>query len=152
MVAMKMMERSEQRTGKAAAGAIRRVAVYCRISSFEELSELQYFRNLIHSTGGCQLAGIYTDSEISDTNISGLPGFQQLMEDCRAGKIDRILTQSITRFAGNAMDSLKAAETLSRLPHPVEVKFETEHADTSDPGMHFLFQMILQEAAAENGK
>ena len=150
-----MLERSEQRTGKAA-GAVRKVAVYCRISSAEEPSEyaekVQPLQNLIQSTDGYQIAGIYVDSDISDGNISGLPGFQQLMEDCRAGKIDRILTQSITCFAGNVMDSMKAAETLSRLPHPVEVKFEKEHADTSNPGMRFLFQMILQEAAAENGK
>ena len=148
MVAMKMMERSEQRTGKAAAGAIRRVAVYCRISSFEELSELQYFRNLIHSTGGCQLAGIYTDSEISDTNISGLPGFQQLMEDCRAGKIDRILTKSVSRFARNTVDSLNAIRELKGLG--IGVDFEKENIFTLDSKGEFLITIMSSLSQEES--
>ena len=73
-----------------------------------------------------------------------------MIEDCKAGKIDLILTKSISRFARNVKDTLATIQILDNLPHPVEVKFETEHIDTFDPGMRFLLMMMAGMAEQES--
>ncbi len=88
-----------------------RVAAYARVSttmdeqnsSFE--AQKDYYEKLITTTPGWTYAGIYADRGISGTSTDHREGFQQLMEDCRAGKIDRILTKSVSRFARNTVDS-----------------------------------------------
>ena len=131
-----------------APGTIRKVAAYCRVSTQEEQQtssfELQVktYTDLINNTPDYQLVNIYADEGISGTNIEHRLGFQQMIEDCKAGKIDLILTKSISRFARNVKDTLATIQILDNLPHPVEVKFETEHIDTFDPGMRFLLMMM----------
>ena len=139
-----------------APGTIRKVAAYCRVSTQEEQQtssfELQVktYTDLINSTPDYQLVNIYADEGISGTNIEHRQGFQQMIADCEAGKIDLILTKSISRFARNVKDTLATIQILDNLPHPVEVKFETEHIDTFDPGMRFLLMMMAGMAEQES--
>ena len=139
-----------------APGTIRKVAAYCRVSTQEEQQtssfELQVktYTDLINNTPDYQLVNIYADEGISGTNIEHRLGFQQMIKDCKAGKIDLIITKSISRFARNVKDTLATIQILDNLPHPVEVKFETEHIDTFDPGMRFLLMMMAGMAEQES--
>ena len=89
---------------------ILRVAAYVRVSTDndEQLTsyELQknYYTDYISSHPGWVLAGIYADEGISGTSLEHRKGMQQMIEDCRGGKIDLILTKSIARFARNIVD------------------------------------------------
>lgn len=111
--------------------SIHRVAAYCRVSTDEETQttsfELQKKTYIEMITGhpGWELAGIYSDEGISGTSFNHRLGMQQMIEDCKAGKIDMIITKSIARFARNIVDCLSTIETLKNLPHPVGVQFET---------------------------
>ncbi|HCW23734.1 MAG TPA: recombinase family protein [Lachnospiraceae bacterium] len=137
-------------------GTILRVAAYCRVSTAEEEQtssfELQVktYRDLINSTPEYKLVNIYADEGISGTNLEHREGMQQMIEDCKAGKIDLILTKSMSRFARNVKDTLEILQELNNLPRPVEVKFETEHIDTFDPGNQVLLTMMASMAEQES--
>lgn len=89
--------------------SIRRVAAYVRVSTDndEQTSsyELQknYYTDYIKAQPGWEFVGIYDDEGISGTSLAHRKGMQQLIEDCKAGKIDLILTKSIARFARNKL-------------------------------------------------
>ena len=89
-----------------------RVAAYARVSTDAEEqknsfdAQKDYYKKLIEKTDGWIFSGIYADYGITGTSAEQRPGFQKLMEDCRAGKIDRILTKFVSRFARNTVDSL----------------------------------------------
>jgi len=84
-----------------------KVAAYCRVST--ELEEQQssyqaqvdYYTMEIMKNPGWKFAGIYADEGISGTSTKNRTGFNKLIEDCMAGKIDLVLTKSISRFARN---------------------------------------------------
>lgn len=117
---------------------ILRVAAYVRVSTDndEQLTsyELQknYYTDYISSHPGWVLAGIYADEGISGTSLEHRKGMQQMIEDCRGGKIDLILTKSIARFARNIVDCLSVIETLKNLEPPVGVQFEADNIYTLD--------------------
>jgi len=73
-------------------------------------------------------AGVYADAGITGTDARVRPKFQQLIADCEAGKIDIILTKSISRFARNTVDLLATVRHLRGLG--VEVRFEKENVNT----------------------
>lgn len=85
--------------------SVRRVAAYVRVSTDndEQTSsyELQknYYTEYIKAQPGWEFVGIYDDEGISGTSLEHRKGMQQLIEDCKAGKIDLVLTKSIARFA-----------------------------------------------------
>ena len=87
--------------------SIHRVAAYCRVSTDEETQttsfELQKstYTEMITQHPGWELAGIYADEGISGTSFNHRDGMKQMIEDCKAGKIDMIITKSIARFARN---------------------------------------------------
>ena len=113
--------------------SIRRVAAYVRVSTDndEQTSsyELQknYYTEYIKAQPGWEFVGIYDDEGISGTSLEHRKGMQQLIEDCKAGKIDLVLTKSIARFARNIVDCLSVIETLKDLDPPVGVKFEADN-------------------------
>lgn len=100
---------------------IRRVAAYIRVSTDndEQTSsyELQknYYTDYIQAQPGWVFVGIYADEGISGTSLEHRKGMQQLIEDCKAGKIDLVLTKSIARFARNIVDCLSVIELLKNL-------------------------------------
>ena len=96
-----------------------RVAAYCRVStdSEEQLSsyenQLAYYTEKIMKEPGWTMAGVFADEGITGTSTEKREDFQRMMEDCRSGKIDRILVKSISRFARNTKESLAAVRELT---------------------------------------
>ena len=137
-------------------GGIKRVAPYIRVStdSDEQTSsyELQknYFTEYVKAQPGWVLVDIYADEGISGTQINHREGLQRLLDDCRAGKIDYIITKSISRFARNIVDCLNMIEELRNLNPPVGVIFETDHIDTLGGNDSLLLSILASLAEAES--
>ena len=108
-----------------------RVAAYSRVSSAKDAmlhslaAQVSYYRRLIGAEPGWEFSGVYSDEGLTGTK-EDRPGFQGLMEDARAGKLDLIVTKSISRFARNTVTLLESVRELRSLG--VDVFFEcTEH-------------------------
>jgi site-specific DNA recombinase len=122
-----------------------RVAAYCRVSTEhdEQLGSLscqqKYYQELIESTSGWLMAGIYADCE-SGRNITRRPHFRQLLADCRSGLIDLIITKSISRFGRNTLDLLVICNELKTLD--VDVIFEIEKLKLSEQHSDLLLLIL----------
>ena len=108
--------------------------------------QVQHFTSVIESNPNYELVKIYTDEGVSGTSVAGRKGFQEMMADAEKGKIDLILTKSISRFGRNIVDILTALRKLSDLTPPVAVNFESEGINTSD-GKNKLVISILSALA-----
>ena len=135
---------------------LKRVAAYCRVSTDEdtqttsfELQKKEYTR-MISNTEGWKLAGIYADEGISGTSINHRLGMQQMIEDCKAGKIDMIITKSISRVARHIVDCVNTIEMLRNLPKPVSVVVETEHLNTGDESGRMILAILSTIAEEES--
>ena len=112
-----------------------RVAAYARVSSSSEDQlnsyrvQNQYYSELISNNPDWEMVDIYADEGITGTSVEKREDFQRMMQDCRKGKIDRILVKSISRFARNTKDCLTAVRELKELG--VSVLFEEQGIDTS---------------------
>lgn len=88
------------------------MAAYCRVSTdqLEQLSsyeaQVEYYTNYISNQSDYELAGIYADEGRSATSTKKRDQFNQMISDCKAGKVDLIITKSISRFARNTLDCL----------------------------------------------
>lgn len=131
------------------------VAAYCRVSSDSEdqrnsfVAQVKEYTARIESNEEWTLAGIYADKGITGTSAKKRPEFLRLMEDCRNGKVKRILTKSISRFARNTMECLEYVRELKMLG--VTVYFEKEGMDTGQLSGELLvsiFGSIAQEESA----
>src|SRR5699024_6061749 len=71
------------------------------------------------------LVRIYADEGISGTSLANRDEFQQMITACRAGKIDMIITKSVSRFARNVVDCISMVRMISELPHPARVVFDS---------------------------
>ena len=129
-----------------------KTAAYCRVSTDKETQEgsyemqERYFTDLIQSNPGMELVGIYGDKGRSGLHTTGRPGLQKLMEDCRAGKINLILTKSISRFARNMADCAEMIRELRALD--VNILFEKENVNSQDAKCDLvlnIFSAIAQE-------
>ena len=133
---------------------LQRVAAYARVSSGKEamlhsLSEqISYYSDHIQSHPGWEYAGVYADADYTGTKDSR-PEFQRLLADCRAGKIDRVLTKSLSRFARNTVTLLEIVREMKALG--VAIVFEKENIDTSS-GDGELMLTILASFAQEESK
>ena len=114
----------------------KRMAAYCRVSTDQEEqlssyeNQVQYYKNYIQNNPEYEYAGIYADEGISATNTKKRDDFNRMISDCRKGKIDRIITKSISRFARNTLDCLNYVRELKELG--IGVTFEKENIDTLD--------------------
>ena len=114
-----------------------RVTAYARVSSEKDAmrhslsAQVSYYSSLIQSHPGWQYAGVYVDEPISGTKDSR-EEFQRLLTDCRAGKIQMIITKSISRFARNTVTLLETVQELKDLG--VDVFFEKQniHSKSAD--------------------
>ena len=131
-----------------------RVAAYCRVSTDTEEQETSYevqvehYTEYIKSNPEWELAGIYADDGISGTSAKNRDDFNRMMEDCRAGKIDKILVKSISRFARNTVDCLKFTRELKDLN--ISVYFEKENIDTLDVKGEVLLTIMASLAQQES--
>lgn len=129
-----------------------RVAAYCRVSTAEEAQvgsfemQVQHFKAVIENNPTYELVKIYTDEGISGTSLNKRKGFQNMIDDAMNGKIDLILTKSISRFGRNIVDILTTLRSLSNLEPPVAVSFESEGIFSSD-GKNKLIISILSALA-----
>ena len=129
-----------------------RVAAYARVSSdsADQLnsfaSQIAYYTDVIQSEEDWEFAGLYADEAVSGTTTSSRNDFQRLLEDCRSGKIDRILVKSISRFARNTLDCIQTVRELKSLG--ITVLFEKEGIDTGHLGSEMMLS-ILGAAAQE---
>lgn len=130
----------------------KRVGAYCRVSTDSDEQELsfetqcQYYQQYIQEHPDYELVDIYADEGISGTSLNGRHGFKRMMDDAKAGKLDLILTKSITRFARNTVDSLNSLRQFHDLD--VEVYFEMEHINSRE-GNELLIT-ILSSLAQES--
>lgn len=129
-----------------------KVAAYARVSSdsVDQLnsfsSQVEYYTDYIQSKEEWEFAGLYADEAVTGTTTEKRSDFQRLLADCHAGKIDRILVKSISRFARNTLDCIQTVRELKRLG--IAVEFEKENIDTGSLGSEMLLS-ILGAAAQE---
>ena len=107
-----------------------------------------YFTRLIRNNPEWEFAGVYTDDGFTGTKTTHRKQFLQMMEDCRAGNIDIILTKSISRFARNTVDLLVAVRELKDLG--VEVRFEKENIHTLSMDGELLLSITASFAQFES--
>lgn len=111
--------------------AVIRCAAYCRVSSDSEdqlnsfMAQLKYYENFLADSKTETLINVYADEGVTGTCEDKREDFQRMMSDCRKGKIDRIYTKSISRFARNTRDCLKNIRELKSLG--ITVFFEKEN-------------------------
>ena len=133
-----------------------RVCAYCRVSTdnIEQTSsfELQkiYYEEYISKHENWKMVNIYADEGISATSIKHRLGFQNMIRDCKLGKIDLIVTKSVSRFSRNVVDCIETVRTLKGLPHPVRVYFETENIDTADSSSDVMLNLLAIFAQEES--
>lgn len=131
-----------------------RVAAYARVSTEKGAmlhslaAQINYYSEMIQSNLEYEYAGVYADEGLSGT-LEGRPEFQRMLRDCRAGKIDRILCKSISRFARNTIMLLKTVRELKLLG--VSVYFEEQNIDTMS-GEGELMLTVLASFAQEESR
>ena len=126
--------------------AKRRVAAYARVStdSDEQFTsyeaQIDYYTQYIKKRDDWEFVKVYTDEGISGTNTKRREGFNEMVSDALAGKIDLIVTKSVSRFARNTVDSLVTVRKLKE--HHVEVFFEKENIYTFDSKGELLITIM----------
>ncbi len=132
----------------------RKVAGYARVSTdMEEQTtsydaQLDYYTNYIKGRNDWEFAGMYSDEGISATNTKHRDGFNQMVKDALDGKIDLILTKSVSRFARNTVDSLTTVRKLKE--KGVEIYFEKENIWTFDAKGELLITIMSSLAQEES--
>ena len=133
-----------------------RIAVYARVSTdnVQQTSsyELQkkYYEDFVVHHPNWTLVKIYADEGISGTSLAHRDEFNSMIADCRSGKIDMIITKSVSRFARNVVDCISMVRMLAELPSPVGVFFESECIfslkDDSQMALSFQATMAQEES------
>ena len=137
------------------AAARRRVAAYARVSTDHEEQEssfaaqCEYYAKYIRSRPDWEYAGMYADEGISGVSTRKRDGFNRMVRDALDGKIDLILTKSVSRFARNTIDSLSTIRELKA--HGTEVYFEKENIWTFD-GKGELLISIMSSLSQEESR
>lgn len=132
----------------------RKVAGYARISTDhdEQLTsyeaQVDYYTRYIKSRSDWEFPGMYTDEGISATNTKHREGFKRMIEDALSGKIDLIITKSVSRFARNTVDSLMTVRKLK--DKGIEIYFEKENIWTLDAKGELLITIMSSLAQEES--
>lgn len=130
------------------------MAAYCRVSTdqLEQLSsyeaQVKYYTTFINSHPDYVFGGIYADEGISGTNTKKREQFNKMIKDCKAGKIDMIITKSISRFARNTLDCLNYVRMLKDIG--IGVLFEKENINTLDSNGEVLLTILSSLAQDES--
>ena len=131
---------------------------YCRVSTDndEQLSsfELQqaHYKQLVESHPNWNLTRIFADEGISGTSLKNRTAFNEMIEECKRGTYDLILTKSVSRFARNIVDCVSLVRMLKRLDPPVGVYFETDNLFTLDESKGFILTFLASFAEEESVK
>lgn len=130
-----------------------KVASYSRVSTdFEEQlssfhAQKTHYTDLILKNPKWKLVGTYADEGISGANADNRPDFQRMYRHCKRGKIDLIITKSISRFARNTLDTIKYVRKLKSMG--VGVIFEKENINTLEETSEFLLTLLSSLAQEE---
>ena len=131
-----------------------RVAAYCRVSTDHEdqlqsyETQIKYYTQKIKETPNWKLVKIYADEGISATSVKKRKEFIEMIEDCKKGKIDMIITKSTSRFARNTLDTIQYVRLLKDLG--VTVIFEKEGINTAEIQSELILQLYAMFAQAES--
>ena len=130
------------------------VAAYCRVSTrFEQQensyeAQIAYYTRKIESNKNWNCVGIYADEGKAGTDTRFRESFNDMIEDCYSGKIDLILTKSISRFARNTVDFLRVIRELKE--RQIRIIFEKENIDTMDNTGELLITILSSQAQEES--
>jgi len=139
------------------AASKKRVAAYARVSTEQESQEssyelqCQHYTEFITQHEDWTMVKVYADEGKTGTSTRRRTEFRQMIADAEAGKIDMIITKSISRFARNTVDCLETVRKLKNLPKPVGVYFEKENIDSLD-GKSELILTILSSLAQDESR
>ena len=133
-----------------------RIAAYCRVSTGDENQQTSYsnqrafYTRLIQAHPGWTFAGIYADEAISGTSRKHRTEFNRMIHDALNGKLDYILTKSISRFARNTVDTLNCVRQLKLQRPPVGIYFEKENIDTLNANSELILTILSALAQDES--
>ncbi|MDF9409675.1 MAG: hypothetical protein A4E52_00796 [Pelotomaculum sp. PtaB.Bin013] len=131
-----------------------RVCAYARVSSDSEdqlnsfIAQVNHYTELIKGNEEWEFVDVYADEGLTGTRADKREDFQRMLKDCRKGKIDRILTKSISRFARNTKDCLQTLRELKILG--VEVEFEKERINTGKITSEMMVSFFSSAAQEES--
>lgn len=132
----------------------KRVCAYCRVSTDSReqqnsfSAQVKYYTELIGKKDDWKYAGIYADEARSGTKLQKRDEFLRMMKDCEVGKVDMIITKSVTRFARNTIDSIQAIRKLKALS--IAVYFEKEHINTLSEKSEQMLTILSSLAQGES--
>ena len=132
----------------------KKVAAYARISMETEKmlhslsAQVSFYSAYIQKNPEWEYVGVYSDEGISGTGTKKRNGLRQLIADCEAGKIDIVLTKSISRFARNTVDLLENVRHLKSMG--IEVRFEKEHINSLDGDGELMLTILASFAQEES--
>ncbi len=130
-----------------------KVAAYARVSCGKDAmlhslsAQVNYYSNLIQNHSGWTFCGVYADEAKTGTKDSR-ENFQSLIEDCKAGKIDLVITKSISRFARNTVTLLNTVRELKSLG--VDVYFEEQNIHTISGDGELMLTILASYAQEES--
>ncbi|WP_300754794.1 recombinase family protein [uncultured Oscillibacter sp.] len=131
-----------------------RVAAYCRVSTDDEEqltsyeAQMSYYTDKITSNPDWVMADVFADEGKTGTSVKNRKDFQRMIRQCRRGKIDLILTKSLSRFARNTLDTVKYTRELRQLGIPVI--FEKENLNSISWESEFLLTLYGAFAQSES--
>jgi DNA invertase Pin-like site-specific DNA recombinase len=131
----------------------KRVAGYARVSSGKDVmlhslsAQISYYSSFIQNKSDWEFAGVYADEAITGTKDER-PEFQRMLQDCRMGKIDMIITKSISRFARNTVTLLETVRELKDLN--VDVYFEKENIHSLSGDGELMLTILASFAQEES--
>ena len=132
---------------------LKRVAAYARVSTGKDAmlhslsAQVNYYSSLIQSHSGWKYAGVYSDEAFTGTKADR-KGFQDMLCDCRAGKIDMIITKSISRFARNTVTLLQTVRELKSIG--VDVFFEEQNIHSLSSEGELMLTILASYAQEES--
>ena len=130
------------------------VAAYCRVSTDEDdqlksfAAQITKYTDMIGANPDWKLAGIFADEGLSGLSTKKRDEFNKMIAACKQGKIDLIITKSISRFARNTLDCIKHVRELKALG--IGVKFEKENINTATMSNEMVLTMLSAFAQAES--
>lgn len=129
------------------------VAAYARVSSAKDAmrqslsAQVSYYSELIQSRPGWRYAGVFADEGVTGTKESR-EGFQRLLSECRAGRVDMVITKSISRFARNTVTLLSTVRELKSLG--VDVFFEEQNIHSTSGDGELMLTILASFAQSES--
>ena len=133
-----------------------KVAAYCRVSTDAEdqlnsyHAQMTYYKKHISSNDKWEYAGIYADEGISGTQVRKRDAFLRMIKDCEKGKIDMILTKSVSRFARNIVDSLQFVRMLKSMG--IAIYFEEQNINSlkEESEVYIGIHSVMAQTESEN--